>query len=118
LDNTLQIAALSLCGACILWTTIFDTVYAQQDIEDNIKAVIRSLAVRFGENTKPVLSILVFLQIMLLVVVGLLSDFSAALTLASMLVLVGLKSPVNQPLLTVDGNIRANSSRHRLFMIF
>lgn len=41
-------------GAC--WTLVYDTIYAHQDRKDDQQVGIRSTALLFGENTKPVLA--------------------------------------------------------------
>lgn len=43
---------MSLFTANVLWTMIYDTVYAHQDVEDDIKAGVKSMAVRFRDCTK------------------------------------------------------------------
>lgn len=95
--------ALCLYGANTLWTIIFDTVYAHQDIKDDIKAGVKSLAVRLGERTKLGLGVLSTIQVGLLVATGYLCDLSwsyfsngcggAALSLFGMLYLVDLERP-------------------------
>ncbi|XP_012691372.1 4-hydroxybenzoate polyprenyltransferase, mitochondrial [Clupea harengus] len=40
----------------VMWTLIYDTIYAHQDKEDDIRVGIKSTALRFGEQTKPWLS--------------------------------------------------------------
>ncbi|GFF30149.1 4-hydroxybenzoate polyprenyltransferase, mitochondrial [Aspergillus udagawae] len=45
-------AILSLVFANTLWTVIYDTVYAHQDIEDDLKAGIKSIAVLWRQQTK------------------------------------------------------------------
>lgn len=44
----------SLCLVLVstFWTMIFDTIYAYQDIEDDIKVGVKSTAVLFGSHTK------------------------------------------------------------------
>ena len=94
-----------LYGASVLWTIIFDTVYAHQDIKDDIKAGVKSLALRLGDQTKLGLGILVAVQIGLLVGAGYLSGLSmvyfvvscggATVALISMLVLVDLETPAS-----------------------
>ncbi|KAI1139193.1 prenyltransferase [Hypoxylon sp. FL0543] len=54
-------AALSLLLASILWTMIYDTIYAYQDIEDDVKIGVRSTAVLFGSYTKCLLWVLISL---------------------------------------------------------
>ncbi|KAK4148766.1 hypothetical protein C8A00DRAFT_47468 [Chaetomidium leptoderma] len=48
--------AACLLLACVLWTAIYDTIYAHQDRKDDAALGLRSMAVLFGERaTKPVL---------------------------------------------------------------
>ncbi|KAJ3719496.1 UbiA prenyltransferase family-domain-containing protein [Lentinula raphanica] len=41
--------------ACWCWTMLYDTVYACQDIEDDVKMGIRSTAILFGSYIRPLL---------------------------------------------------------------
>ncbi|KAF8077318.1 hypothetical protein N665_1046s0006 [Sinapis alba] len=41
---------LYLSGVC--WTLVYDTIYAHQDKEDDLKVGVKSTALRFGDNTK------------------------------------------------------------------
>ncbi|TPX58856.1 hypothetical protein PhCBS80983_g02827 [Powellomyces hirtus] len=43
--------------AGISWTLVYDTIYALQDKRDDVKAGIKSTALRFGDNLKPWLSL-------------------------------------------------------------
>lgn len=36
----------------VLWTLVYDTIYAHQDKEDDIKVGVKSTALRFGDSTK------------------------------------------------------------------
>jgi 4-hydroxybenzoate polyprenyltransferase len=56
--------------AIILWTVIYDTIYAYQDIEDDMKIGVKSTAVRFGKNPKKILLTLSLLMFVLLLFVG------------------------------------------------
>ncbi|XP_029915211.1 4-hydroxybenzoate polyprenyltransferase, mitochondrial [Myripristis murdjan] len=40
----------------VMWTLIYDTIYAHQDKEDDMKVGVKSTALRFQEQTKPWLS--------------------------------------------------------------
>ncbi|XP_035515059.1 4-hydroxybenzoate polyprenyltransferase, mitochondrial [Morone saxatilis] len=40
----------------VMWTLIYDTIYAHQDKEDDVKVGVKSTALRFQEQTKPWLS--------------------------------------------------------------
>uniref|UniRef100_A0AC34GMQ0 Para-hydroxybenzoate--polyprenyltransferase n=1 Tax=Panagrolaimus sp. ES5 TaxID=591445 RepID=A0AC34GMQ0_9BILA len=46
-------AILPLYLSTIFWTMIYDTIYAHQDKEDDIKIGVKSTALRFGDQTKP-----------------------------------------------------------------
>ncbi|CAN8274129.1 unnamed protein product [Cochlearia groenlandica] len=41
---------LYISGVC--WTLVYDTIYAHQDKEDDVKVGVKSTALRFGDNTK------------------------------------------------------------------
>ncbi|KAI0802229.1 UbiA prenyltransferase [Xylaria sp. FL0064] len=60
---------LCLYGASVLWTVIYDTIYAQQDAQDDIRIGVKSLAVLCKDNTKPVLYYVLLGQISLLLAV-------------------------------------------------
>jgi len=49
--GSLGVPALCLYGAAIFWTMGYDTIYAIQDIEDDVLAGIRSTALLFGKAT-------------------------------------------------------------------
>lgn len=40
----------------VMWTLIYDTIYAHQDKDDDVKVGVKSTALRFQEQTKPWLS--------------------------------------------------------------
>ncbi|OQR80734.1 para-hydroxybenzoate-polyprenyltransferase [Achlya hypogyna] len=47
---------LPLYGAGISWTLVYDTLYAHQDKNDDKRIGVKSTALLFGENTKPILN--------------------------------------------------------------
>jgi len=57
---------LTLYIGCIFWTLAYDTIYAYQDIEDDIKNEIKSTAVLFKESGK--IYVLIFYMIFLLAI--------------------------------------------------
>ena len=69
-------STLCLFLAIILWTMIYDTIYAHQDLEDDIKAGIKSLAVLYRDRTKSLLWQLLALMVGLLIACGRLSELS------------------------------------------
>ena len=50
--ETITLDFLLLYVGCIFWTLAYDTIYAYQDIRDDIKHNIKSTAVLFGEKGK------------------------------------------------------------------
>jgi 4-hydroxybenzoate polyprenyltransferase len=61
--------------ASILWTTIYDTIYAHQDLQDDLKVGLKSFAVLMRENTKPLLWFLLADMLVLLGVCGWINGF-------------------------------------------
>lgn len=92
----LEYSILSLFLASILWTMIYDTIYAHQDLEDNLKAGIKSLAVLYRNPTKSLLWQLLALVIAFLFVSGwlmyyLIADVGSLISFELMIVRVELK---------------------------
>ncbi|MDC1316120.1 4-hydroxybenzoate octaprenyltransferase [Alphaproteobacteria bacterium] len=56
--------------SCIVWTLIYDTVYATLDEQEDIKFKIYSTAILFGKNKQFFLNILIFIQFIILNLVG------------------------------------------------
>ncbi|KAM0755944.1 4-hydroxybenzoate polyprenyl transferase [Meredithblackwellia eburnea MCA 4105] len=48
--------ALPLYVGSVAWTIVYDTIYAHQDKVDDVSAGVKSTALLFGQNTKPILS--------------------------------------------------------------
>lgn len=72
-DNSM----LCLFLAIMVWVVIYDTIYAHQDVEDDVKAGIGSLAVRFRHSTKALLSQLLAVMVGVLVACGRISEMGA-----------------------------------------
>ncbi|KIK67687.1 hypothetical protein GYMLUDRAFT_154954 [Collybiopsis luxurians FD-317 M1] len=54
--NSLNVPLLSTAMAgCWCWTMLYDTIYACQDIEDDVKMGVRSTAILFGPYIRPLL---------------------------------------------------------------
>ncbi|QQP38591.1 4-hydroxybenzoate polyprenyltransferase_ mitochondrial [Caligus rogercresseyi] len=49
---------LPLYAAAVSWTIFYDTIYAHQDKYHDLSVNVKSTALKFGENTKPVLTLL------------------------------------------------------------
>lgn len=87
----------------VAWTLVYDTVYAQQDVEDDAKAGVRSMAVRFRDGPRALLTSVVVVQLVMLVMTGVYQGFGAgyysvavggtATSMGWMLVTIDLKQP-------------------------
>eukprot|EP00638_Chattonella_subsalsa_P006938 CAMPEP_0117760084 /NCGR_PEP_ID=MMETSP0947-20121206/16387_1 /TAXON_ID=44440 /ORGANISM="Chattonella subsalsa, Strain CCMP2191" /LENGTH=183 /DNA_ID=CAMNT_0005580643 /DNA_START=450 /DNA_END=998 /DNA_ORIENTATION=+ len=60
----------------VCWTLVYDTLYAHQDKEDDKKLGLRSTALHFGKNTKPILSTFALMMIASMTVSGYAADLS------------------------------------------
>ena len=59
-----------LFTAAVIWTTVYDTMYAMTDREDDIKIGVKSTAILFGPMDKAAIGMLQLLVIICLVLVG------------------------------------------------
>ncbi|KAJ5772365.1 4-hydroxybenzoate polyprenyl transferase [Penicillium odoratum] len=66
-------STIALVFANVFWTMVYDTIYAHQDREDDEKAGVKSMAVRFKESTKLLCSGLSIIIVALLATVGFLA---------------------------------------------
>jgi len=67
LSNTpALISAACLYGSCVAWTLVYDMIYAYQDIKDDVKAGIKSIALAQQHNAKTFLSVIAGVQVALL----------------------------------------------------
>ncbi|KAI9777022.1 MAG: hypothetical protein M1816_004984 [Peltula sp. TS41687] len=69
----IEYSTLCLFLASILWTMIYDTIYAHQDFKDDVKVGIKSVAVLYRDRTKSLLWRLLALMTALLIACGKLS---------------------------------------------
>lgn len=65
------IAATCLYGSCVAWTLVYDMIYAYQDIRDDPKAGIKSIALAQAKHPKVFLSTAAGVQVSLLAGAGL-----------------------------------------------
>lgn len=98
-------AAALCCFYCssVTWTIIYETIYAHQDIRDDEKQGVRSMAVQLKGKAKLVLSLLSILQVSFLASTGWLIGagapyfagccFGVAISLGSMIWKVDLEQP-------------------------
>ncbi|KAI1437418.1 UbiA prenyltransferase family-domain-containing protein [Xylaria sp. CBS 124048] len=88
--------------ASILWTIIYDTIYAHQDLQDDLKVGVKSTAVLFGDLTKLFLWLVLGCMVALLAMAGALQRMGwqyytmavggSALSLGAMIASVNLKN--------------------------
>lgn len=78
----ISLSATILYFACIIWTVIYDTIYAYQDIEDDLKIGVKSTAIKFQNNPKKVLTFLNFLLFLTLIFLGSKAKFESGFFLA------------------------------------
>ena len=100
-----QASTCALYASLVAWTVVYDTVYARQDTKDDTRAGVKSMAVKFQEWTRLLLSIFALGQASLLVLAGSLAMMHAnyfviacggtALSLAIMVWNVNLEEPAN-----------------------
>lgn len=73
--KTIRSETILLFFAAIIWTVIYDTIYAFQDIEDDMRFGVKSTAIKFRKRPKTILSILSVLMFSTLVALGLIGEF-------------------------------------------
>ncbi|KAI0432831.1 4-hydroxybenzoate polyprenyl transferase family protein [Xylaria sp. FL1042] len=100
--GAIRAAAALLYASNVAWTVLYDMIYAHMDIRDDVKAGIKSIALKHDADTKKVLTGLAVVQIGLLAGAGIATGAGpaffigscggAALTLGYMIKKVNLKS--------------------------
>lgn len=60
----------------LLWTVIYDTIYALVDRDDDIQIGVKSTAILFGSKNSLIIGILQFVMLLLLIVLGICLSFS------------------------------------------
>ena len=81
---------------CIIWTLIYDTIYAYQDIEDDLQIGVKSTAIRFKDNPQKFLTTLNLLMFSSLLFLGWIAGFSAEFFLVSLLIDLFLTFKINK----------------------
>lgn len=91
-----------LYGAGFAWTIGYDTVYAHQDIRDDKREGVKSIAIKFEAMPKTFLTVLAFVQVALFMTAGYFAEVGpifyvgggfAAASLACMIATVDLEDP-------------------------
>jgi 4-hydroxybenzoate polyprenyltransferase len=86
INNSLNISTIILYFAAIAWTMIYDTIYAFQDIEDDLKIGVKSAAIEFSKNPKRNFAITNFIMLLLFILLGVINKFGPNFFLAILLV--------------------------------
>jgi 4-hydroxybenzoate polyprenyltransferase len=73
-EGSLALPPVILYAAGIAWTLTYDTIYAHQDIEDDIKVGVKSAARRLGDFSKPMIGVFAGLALFGLAAAGLSAD--------------------------------------------
>ena len=68
----------ALYAANVVNAVVYDAVYAHQDLQDDLKAGVMSVAVAWQGNTKPILAVLATVEVVMLAAAGYLLRFGAA----------------------------------------
>ena len=89
--------------SCALWTNIYETIYAHQDIEDDERQGVRSMAIRLKGSVKTVLALFAVSQVALLACSGWLigaglgyfagASLGVAISVGTMIWKVNLREP-------------------------
>jgi len=66
---------ITLYFAGIIWTVIYDTIYAFQDIEDDLRIGVKSTAIKFQSNPKKILIFLSLAMFLDLILLGFVNNF-------------------------------------------
>lgn len=54
-DPTFLTIACCLYASNVAWTVLYDTIYAHQDVSDDVKAGVKSIAVKHENDTKKIM---------------------------------------------------------------
>ncbi|MFT4717688.1 MAG: 4-hydroxybenzoate polyprenyltransferase [Rickettsiales bacterium] len=75
ITNQITFSIILLYFVGLIWTIIYDTIYAFADIEDDLKIGIKSTAIKFSKNPKLILTILGLIKIALLTIIATINSF-------------------------------------------
>ncbi len=78
--NALPAVAWLVFLANLLWTIAYDTQYAMVDRDDDLKLGLKSSAILFGRHDKRIIGALQLLTLLILLLVGQLSELGPATT--------------------------------------
>jgi 4-hydroxybenzoate polyprenyltransferase len=85
ISEKISVSVLLLYFSAIIWTVIYDTIYAFQDIEDDLKTGVKSTAVKFSKSPKKILVYLGFSMFLTLAIIGWIENYKLEFFLAILL---------------------------------
>jgi 4-hydroxybenzoate polyprenyltransferase len=85
-----DVSFMILYFSSIIWTLIYDTIYAYQDLEDDLKIGVKSSTMKFGENPKIILSILSLTMFLMIFYLGIRESFKLSFFISNFLALIFL----------------------------
>ncbi|MBM3579673.1 MAG: 4-hydroxybenzoate polyprenyltransferase [Alphaproteobacteria bacterium] len=74
--GNISLTTVLLYTASIIWTVIYDTIYAFQDIEDDLRFGVKSTAIKFKNQPKKILGFLALMMLVILIILGFVADLS------------------------------------------
>ncbi len=104
ITHRIGVSSVILYCAAIFWTLIYDTIYAYQDIEDDLKIGVKSTAIKFSKNPRQILLSLSLAMFALLFLTGFLEslnwhffiiNFAAFLFLITKIISCNFSDPQN-----------------------
>lgn len=90
ITDSIDISFVILYAAAIIWTLIYDTIYAYQDLEDDLKIGIKSATMKFGKNPKIILFSLSILMFYMIFYLGIRESFKIDFFMSNILALIFL----------------------------
>ena len=79
-----------------IWTVIYDTIYAYQDIVDDLKIGVKSTAIKFKNNPKKILIFLNLIMFVSLILLGYFANFKSEFFLAILVADLFLNQKIKQ----------------------
>lgn len=104
--NTVELPAVIIFVATALWATAYDTVYAFQDIEDDIRIGVKSSAIFFGRHAVTAVAILYAGTVLLLLLLGI----NTGMGLLYLLALLAASAMFVYQVLTIRASVDRESS--------
>ncbi len=92
--NKITAEALILYFASIIWTIIYDTIYAYQDIEDDLEIGVKSTAIKFQKNPQKILISLSLIMFLSLIYLGYYAKFGTFFFFTLLLISIFLDNKI------------------------